>query len=189
MRAAFLDFGMRKRLCADWIVTGCYSEKSPSLHRDNAFNPFSVVIIICLYVVYRVLLSYPASCLHVSLIILTFSVCIFFMTVKYSSDVFSVVLVIYSYVVTGSVAIPVVDQQVNDDSNGLCSGRRHRRKHWLADDGCNECKCTKPEIVDVENKQTIIPVVSCTNLWCGPTFNDCLSGVLPCTGSNQVTYV
>lgn len=113
----------------------------------------------------------------------------FFMTAKYSSDVFSVVLVIYSYVVTGSVAIPAVDQQVNDDSNGLCSGRRHRRKYWLADDDCNECKCTKPELDDVDNKQTIIPVVSCTNLWCGPTFNDCLSGVLPCTGSNQVTYV
>lgn len=82
--------------------------------------------------------------------------------------------------------IPIVDQQANDDGSGLCSGRRHRRKHWLADDGCNECKCTKSVADDVENKQTITPVVSCTNLWCGPTFNDCLSGVLPCTDSNQV---
>lgn len=99
------------------------------------------------------------------------------------------ILVIYSFVVTGSVAIPIVDQQVNDDGSALCSGRRHRRKHWVADDGCNECKCTKPVEDDVDNKQTMTPVVTCTNLWCGPAFNDCLSSVLPCSGSNQVNFV
>ncbi|XP_050061562.1 uncharacterized protein LOC114123496 [Aphis gossypii] len=79
------------------------------------------------------------------------------------------------------------DQQQNDDdgSTTMCGGSRHRRKHWIADDGCNECKCSsKSSAVDnVEDKSA---VMSCTNMWCGPATFDCLSGVMPCTGTNQV---
>lgn len=81
------------------------------------------------------------------------------------------------------------DQQQNDDDGAttMCGGGRHRRKHWIADDGCNECKCSsKSSMVDnVEDKSA---VMSCTNMWCGPATFDCLSGVMPCTGTNQVTF-
>lgn len=92
------------------------------------------------------------------------------------------------FVIIGSSAVQTVDQQVNDDGVAICSSSRHRRKHWLADDGCNECKCTKPVTDDIDDKEvTSTPILSCTNLWCGPASNDCLSSVVPCTGTNQVT--
>ncbi|XP_025418110.1 uncharacterized protein LOC112688909 [Sipha flava] len=70
-------------------------------------------------------------------------------------------------------------------NGGLCSGR-HRRKHWLADDGCNECRCSKSATSDVDDKAAAATsAMSCTNLWCGPTAYDCLSDAT-CTGTNQV---
>jgi len=81
------------------------------------------------------------------------------------------------------------DQQ-NIDEDGvsaMCGGGRHRRKHWIADDGCNECKCSSKSTM-VDNVDDKSAVMSCTNMWCGPATFDCLSGVMPCTGTNQVTF-
>ncbi|KAL5238430.1 hypothetical protein ACI65C_005840 [Semiaphis heraclei] len=79
------------------------------------------------------------------------------------------------------------DQQQFDDDGAsvMCGGGRHRRKHWIADDGCNECKCSSKSAM-VDNVDDKSAVMSCTNMWCGPATFDCLSGVMPCTGTNQV---
>lgn len=82
-----------------------------------------------------------------------------------------------------------MDQQKidGDGTTAMCGGGRHRRKHWIADDGCNECKCNSKSAM-VDNVDDKLPVMSCTNMWCGPATFDCLSGVMPCTGTNQVTF-
>lgn len=88
-----------------------------------------------------------------------------------------------------AVAVTIIEQ-VDDDGVAMCNdGHRHINYYWTAVDGCNECKCAKSAASDVVGDKTAVTsLVTCTNLWCGPVSFDCLSGVMPCTGTNQVTY-
>lgn len=114
-------------------------------------------------------------------------------TIPFFFSVGTLSIIIYSFILFSNlaVAVTIIEQQLANEDGGatMCGVRHHRLKHWPADDGCNECKCAKSTAAgDVDDKTvTVSPsALSCTNLWCGPATYDCLGGVVPCSGTNQV---